>query len=151
MKDRIDFPFKIGKSLTIREGNDITIIAFGDMVFRALQASEELKKEGIQPRVIDMCTVKPIDKEAIIKAAQETGGIVTVENHNIINGLGSAVSAVIVENTLVPMERIGLKDTFAESGEYERLLEKYGLSTKHIIEAVKRVLRRKRKRRLRDE
>ncbi len=140
-----NFSFKIGKSFTIKEGNDITIIALGDMLSKALEASDKLKKEGIRARVIDMHTVKPIDKEAIIKAAEETGGIVTAENHNIINGLGSAVSAVIVENILVPMERIGLKDTFAESGEYERLLEKYGFSTKHIIEAAKRVLKRKRK------
>ncbi len=138
-----NFSFEIGKSFTIKEGKDVTIIALGDMVSKALEASEELKAEGVETRVIDMHTIKPIDKEAIIKAAEETKGIVTVEDHNIINGLGSAVAGVIVENRPIPMQRVGLKDTFAESGEYEELLNKYGLGTSHIIEATKKVLERK--------
>ncbi len=138
-----DFYFEIGKSFIIKEGKDITIIALGDMVSKALEAAEKLKLEGIEARVIDMHTIKPIDKEAIIKAAEETKGIVTVEDHNIINGLGSAVAEIIVESKLVPMERVGVKDTFAESGEYGELLNKYGLSTSHIVEAAKRVLKRK--------
>ena len=137
------FDFEIGKSYTIKKGGDIAIIALGDMVSKALTAAEKLQSEGIAARVIDMHTIKPIDRKAIIKAAEETKGIVTVEDHNIINGLGSAVAEVIVENVPVPMERVGIRDTFAESGGYEELLTKYGLSISHIVEAVKRVFERK--------
>ncbi|MCK5155357.1 MAG: transketolase family protein [Spirochaetales bacterium] len=138
-----DFDFTIGKANTLRKGNDITIIALGDMVSRALEAAEKLKTVGIEARVIDMHTIKPIDREIIIRAAEETKGIVTVEDQNIINGLGSAVAEVIVESKLVPMERVGIKDTFAESGRYEELLNKYGLSIPDIVNAAERVLERK--------
>ena len=132
--------FEIGKSFTIREGSDVTIIALGDMVSKALEASDILAKEGISARVIDMHTVKPIDREAIIRAAQETKAIITVEDHSIFNGLGSRVAEVVAEEAPVPFKRIGLKDCFGESGEYEKLLVKYGLSTYHIVEAVKGLL-----------
>ncbi len=137
------FSFQIGKALTIREGNDVSLIAIGDMVCKALEAADILRKEGIQARVIDMHTLKPIDKETVIKSAQETGAIVTVEDHTILNGLGSAVAEVAGENKPVPLKRIGLKDTFAESGKYEELLIKYKLSTKDIVEAAKEVIKKK--------
>ena len=127
----------------LRQGFDATLIALGDMVSKALEAHNILKEEGIGVRVLDMHTVKPIDKEAVIKAAVETGAIVTVEDHNIINGLGGAVAEVIVENELVPVKRIGLQDTFAESGEYEKLLTKYKMNVVDIINAVKLVIGRK--------
>lgn len=132
-----DVSFEIGKSLTIREGSDVTLIALGDMVSKALEASRILAKEGISTRVIDMHTVKPIDKEAIIKAAHETKAIVAVEDHNIFNGLGSRVAEIVAEEVPVPFKRIGIKDCFGESGEYEKLLVKYGLSTHHIVGAAK--------------
>lgn len=135
-----DVDFEIGKSFTIRKGGDATIIALGDMVSKALEASDILAKQGISARVIDMHTVKPIDREAIIKAAQETKAIVTAEDHNILNGLGSRVAEVVAEEAPVPFKRIGIKDCFGESGEYEKLLVKYGLSTYHIVEAAKGLL-----------
>ena len=111
-----------------------------DMVSKALEASDILAKEGISARVIDMHTVKPIDRQAIIRAAQETKAIITIEDHSIFNGLGSRVAEVVAEEAPVPFKRIGLKDCFGESGEYEKLLVKYGLSTYHIVEAVKGLL-----------
>ncbi|MDD2212216.1 MAG: transketolase C-terminal domain-containing protein, partial [Clostridia bacterium] len=106
-------------------------------------AAEELAEEGISARVLNMATLKPIDREAIVQAARETGAIVTAEEHSIIGGLGSAVAEVLVENEPVPMERVGVKDVFGESGEPEQLLKKYGLTAKDIKEAVYRVLRRR--------
>ncbi len=135
--------FQIGRAVQLRDGNDVTIIAIGDMVIRALEAADLLDNNGIRARVLDMHTLKPVDKGAVIKAAEQTGAIVTVEDHNILNGLGSAVAEVVVENRPIPMERIGLRDTFAESGEYEELLEKYGLNTRHITEAARKVMGRK--------
>jgi transketolase len=135
--------FQIARAVELRDGHDVTIIAIGDMVVRALEASDLLREKGIGARVLDMHTLKPVDTEAIIKAARQTAAIVTVEDHNILNGLGSAVAEVIVENLLVPMERIGLRDTFGESGGYEELLEKYGLSTRHIVEAAQKAIGRK--------
>lgn len=135
--------FQIGRAVQLRDGNDVTIIAIGDMVIRALEAADLLDNNGIRARVLDMHTLKPVDKGAVIKAAEQTGAIVTVEDHNILNGLGSAVAEVVVENRPVPMERIGLRDTFAESGQYEELLEKYGLNTRHITEAARKVMGRK--------
>lgn len=135
--------FQIGRAVQLRDGDDVAIIAIGDMVIRALEAADLLDKSGIRARVLDMHTLKPVDKGAVVKAAEQTGAIVTVEDHNILNGLGSAVAEVVVENRPVPMERIGLRDTFAESGQYEELLEKYGLNTRHITEAARKVMGRK--------
>ena len=135
--------FRIGKSIKLKDGKDITIISLGDMTSVALKAVEMLKDEGINASLLDMPTVKPIDSAAIISAAKDTGAIVTVEDHQITGGLGSAVAEVLVENYPVSMKRIGLKDTFAESGEFELLLEKYGLSSAHIVKACKEVLKRK--------
>ncbi|MBI4377615.1 MAG: transketolase family protein [Nitrospinae bacterium] len=134
---------EIGKANIIREGTDATIIAIGDMVTKAIEASNRLTEKGINVTVIDMHTLKPIDEKSIIDSAKKTRALVTVEDHNIINGLGSAVSEVLIENEPVPMRRIGLRDTFAESGTYEELLTKYHLNVQDIILAVKDVIRRK--------
>ena len=142
-----DMSFEIGKSIKLAEGEDITIISIGDMTHIAMEAQENLEKEKIKARLLDMPTLKPIDRQAIIDAAGQTGAIVTVEDHQINGGLGSAVAEVLVENCPVPMARIALQDTFARSGEYRLLLEKYGMSPHHIVEAVKKVIKRKGKNR----
>lgn len=138
-----NYEFKIGKGVIIREGKDATVIACGIMVAQALIAAEELEKEGIGVRVVNMHTIKPIDKELIVRCAKETGAVVTAEEHSIIGGLGGAVSEILVENTVAPMVRVGTKDMFGESGKPEELLEKYGLTPKEIISAVKSVIKRK--------
>lgn len=135
--------FQIGKAVQLRDGKDVTIIANGILVAESLKAADELAKEGISARVLDMFTLKPIDKEAIIRCAQETGAIVTAENHNIINGLGSAVAEVLVENKLVPMERIGANDVFGEVGPLDYLKERFGLTADTIVMKVKKVIARK--------
>lgn len=134
------YNFEIGKGVELVGGNDITIIATGIMVSKALEASAILKEEGINARVINISTIKPIDKDIIIKASKETKGIVTAEEHNIIGGLGSAVSEVIVENHPTTVKRVGVMDTFGESGNGSMLLEKYGLTTENIISKVKDIL-----------
>jgi transketolase len=138
--DRSSYSFEWGKGITLRDGRDATIIATGIMVSMALEAASELEKEGIRVRVIDIHTIKPFDKDIIIKAARETGAIVTAEEHNIIGGLGSAVAEVLCENSPVPMKRIGIKDTFGESGTAGDLLIKYGLTSRDITEAVKQLI-----------
>lgn len=135
--------FKIGVSAQLRDGRDATIFACGIMVAESLLAAEELAAEGINVRVVNMPTIKPLDEQAVLRAAQETGAIVTAEEHSIIGGLGSAVAEYLVENAPVPMERIGVRDTFGESGKPQELLEKYGLTKKEIKEAVQRVIKRK--------
>ena len=137
--------FKIGQSQTLRDGSDASIIACGIMVPEAIDAAAVLMKDGISCRVIDMFTVKPIDAQAIIKAAKDTGAIVTVEEHNINGGLGSAVAEVLVENEPVPMRRIGVKDTFGESGEHVELLAKYGLTASDIVRTAKEIVKVKKR------
>ena len=135
--------FEIGKARTLRDGSDVTIIAMGQLVARALDAAELLEKENISARVINMSTIKPIDERAIIDAARETGGIVTVEEHNIIGGLGSAVAEVQTEFCPVIQNRIGVPDVFGQSGGCRELLRKYGLTKKNIFESAKDVVSRK--------
>ena len=135
--------FQIGKAFKLYDGNELTIISTGDMTYTAIKAVDLLKKQGISAALIDMPTIKPIDAETIIKEAKSTGAIVTVEDHQIIGGLGGAVAEVLSENYPTPLKRIGLKDTFAESGEFELLLDKYGLSSAHIAEAAKQVIQAK--------
>ena len=135
--DEADFSFEIGKGIEVKNGKDVTLVATGIMVAEALKAREILAQEGIDARVIDMHTIKPIDKEILVKAASETGAIVTAEEHNIIGGLGSAVAEVLVEYKPVPMKRVGTKDTFGESGKPEELMKKYGLTAEVIVEAAK--------------
>ena len=143
VNDEANYNFVIGKGITLAEGNDVAIIATGIMVEAALEAKEELAKEGINARVINIHTIKPIDEELIIKAAKETGVIVTAEEHSVIGGLGSAVAEVVSENCPVPVLRVGVKDTFGESGKPNELLEKYGLISNDIVNKVKEVIRLK--------
>ena len=131
-----DADIQIGKALEVKAGNDCTIIATGIMVDKAVAAAELLAAKGINVRILDMHTIKPIDKEAVIKAAGETGGIVTAEEHNIIGGLGSAVAEVLATEAPCKMAMVGVKDTFGESGEPGELLEKYGLTAEAIAAAV---------------
>ncbi|MPL67849.1 1-deoxy-D-xylulose-5-phosphate synthase [bioreactor metagenome] len=138
------YEFEIGKAVELADGSDVTIMATGIMVAPARHAAEELIAAGFSARVLNIHTIKPIDKAAIIKAAEDTGAIVTCEEHSIIGGLGSAVAEVLVENSPVPMERVGVLDTFGESGTPDALLEKYHLTTADIVQAAKRVISRKR-------
>lgn len=137
------YTFNWCKADTLQEGSDATIIATGLMVKNALVAAKNLEAEGVRVRVLNIHTVKPIDQDAIIKAAEETGAIVTAENHNIINGLGSAVAEVLMENHPVPMKRIGVRDHFGEVGKMDFLMEKYHMTPEAIAEAVKNVLQMK--------
>lgn len=135
-----DTPFEIGKAVTLKDGKDITIIACGLMVYYSLLAAETLEKENISARVINMHTIKPLDNNVIIKAANETKAIVTVEEHQIYGGLGSAVSEVVSQNSPIKMKIIGMPDTFGESGKPSELLKKYGLTDGDIVNAVKELL-----------
>ena len=137
------FKFVIGKGIELRKGSDVAIIACGIMVKKALDAAEELAKIKISARVIDMPTLKPIDRELIVRAAKETRAIVTAEEHSIIGGLGSAVAEVLGEEHPTPMVRVGVKDMFCESGKPEELLVKYGLDTPDIVRAAQEVVKRR--------
>jgi len=136
-------PFVIGKGNVLAEGKNVTIIANGYMVHRAMEAREILLAEGIDVEVIDMHTVKPIDSELVIKSAAKTGAVVTAEEASVIGGLGSAVAEVLVANKPVPMEFIGIKDVFGESGDYNKLLAKHGLDTLSIVKAARKVIAKK--------
>lgn len=136
--------FEIGKAVKLREGRDVTIIAAGREVIEAVRAADLLEAEGIHARVLDMFTIKPIDQEAVIDAARETGAIVTAENHNIIGGLGSAVAEVLAEHMPAPMERVGVQDEFGEVGQAPWLKERFGLTAGDIAEKVRTVISRKR-------
>ena len=138
-----DYKFELGKAVQLVDGTDVTIMATGIMVASAKEAAEELLSLGISARVLNFHTIKPIDQQAIIKAASDTGAIVTCEEHSIIGGLGSAVAEVLVENMPVPMERVGVMDTFGESGTPAALLVKYHLTAHDIIAAAKKVISRK--------
>ena len=136
-----DVDFEIGKGKVMREGTDVTIIATGLEVNEAMIAADTLAAEGVSARVVNMATIKPIDKDLILACAAETGAIVTAEEHNIIGGLGSAVAEVLVESGKpVPMLRVGVEDTFGRSGPALELLDLYGLTAPHIAEKVKAVL-----------
>ncbi len=135
--------FNIGKAVNLRGGHDVTLIASGMTVNEALKASDILAKGGISARVVDMFTIKPIDKECIIECAMETGAIVTVENHSIYNGLGSAVAEVLVEVCPAPMERVGVQDLFGEVGDQDYLMERFGLTAKIICEKAMHAISRK--------
>jgi len=135
-----DYKFELGKGITLREGKEAAIIATGIMVDTALEAYNTLSEEGIKVKVINIHTIKPIDKEIIINAARETGLIITAEEHNVIGGLGSAVCEVLSENLPTPVIRVGIKDTFGESGKPAELLKAYGLTADDIVKAVKKGL-----------
>lgn len=138
-KDKTDFTF--GKAVTLKEGNQVALIAIGDMVYQALQAAKELEREGISTRVVDMHTLKPLDYNCLDRIAHDSKFIITIEDNTILGGLGSAVCEFCSENFQIPVYRIGLKDTFAESGEYNELLEKYELSSKNIVLKAKSILK----------
>ncbi|MDR1172023.1 MAG: transketolase family protein, partial [Bacteroidales bacterium] len=134
-----DEPFELGKGKVLQDGNDVTIVAIGAiMVHEALKAAEMLKNENISAAVIDMHTVKPVDSELIIRYAQKTGLIVTCENHQVMNGLGSAVAEVLAENCPCRLKRIGVEDEFGEVGTQEFLQERFGMTAEHIADVVKK-------------
>jgi len=136
------YRFKLGRAVTMRQGKDATVIAIGLMVSVALEAAEDLKREGIDCRVLNMPTLKPVDEAAIIKAASETGAIVTAEEHLEHGGLGSIVAQVLAKHQPVPMEFVAIKDTYAKSGKAAELLQRYGLTAKDIKQAVHAVIKR---------
>jgi len=138
----INLDFEIGKAQTLTQGKDITIIATGNLVWEALEAAKKLEKKNISAKVLNIHTIKPIDKKAIIKAAKETGKIITAEEHQIIGGLGSAVAEVLSENYPVPIKMIGINDSFGESGNASELMDKYGLRSKDIVKLAKELLNR---------
>ncbi|MBE0479254.1 transketolase family protein [Candidatus Aerophobetes bacterium] len=131
-----DYKFELGKGLVIREGSDVTLISSGVLVEDTLQAASLIEKEGIRARVINMSSLKPVDEELIIKAAEETGKIVTIENHNIIGGLGSAVAEVISEKHPAYLKRIGMRDVFGKSGTNEEMKKRFGLTAEDIAKEV---------------
>lgn len=138
-----DEPFTIGKARTMRDGKDLTIFACGQMVYDSMLACDALAKEGISARLINLHTPKPLDKEAIIKAARETGAIVSVEEHTVLGGLGSAIAEVVVQTNPVPMKMVGIQDRFGVSGEPSELFKFFGLTPPDIVNAAKEVLSRK--------
>ncbi|MDD7389002.1 MAG: transketolase family protein [Lachnospiraceae bacterium] len=140
INDNEDYRFEIGKGVTLKEGKDLTIIATGLCVSSALEAAEKLEADGISTRVINIHTIKPLDEELVVKAARETGRIVTVEEHSIIGGLGGAVCEVLSEKAPVPVKRIGVNDVFGESGPAVKLLEKYGLDGAGVYRQIKKFL-----------
>lgn len=137
------YVFELGKGVQLRDGKDVTIIATGIMVQQAIKASEILREEGIDARVINIHTIKPIDKDILIQAAKETKAIVTAEEHSIIGGLGSAVLEALSDEYPVPLKRVGVLDTFGESGKPSDLIEKYKLTKKEIVSKAKEVLKLK--------
>lgn len=137
------YQFVPGKSQTLVEGSDLTIIACGALVGPAVEGAKELAQAGISARVINMASIKPIDRGAIVKAAQETGAILTAEEHNVLGGLGSAVAEVVVQEAPVPMAFVGVQDSFGESGTPKELMAKYGLTAKDIVAEAKKLVARK--------
>lgn len=139
-----DKKFECGKGAIVRDGKDVTVIACGLLVHKAIEAAEIMEQKGISVRVVDMYSIKPIDKELIIKCAQETGAIVTAEEHNIYGGLGGAISEVLAWGGAgVPTEFVGIQDTFTESGPYAKLLAKYGVDANGVVSGIEKVLKRK--------
>ena len=135
---------EIGKAITLRQGKDVAILCCGLMVSRSLEAAERLSAEGISARVVELHTIKPLDREAVIAAAEETGALVTAEEHSVVGGLGGAVAEVTGEEHPVPVKRVGIADRFAQSGPYETLLEAYGMGVSRIVEAAQAAVQAKR-------
>ena len=140
LNDPENYKFELGKGITVRDGEDITIVATGLMVGEAAEAAEQLAAEGINARVLNIHTIKPLDTELILKAAKETGRIVTVEEHSVIGGLGSAVADCVSENDPVPVTKIGVNDVYGYSGPAVDLLKEFGLCADNIVATVKKVL-----------
>ena len=135
--------FEIGKAAEVLPGTDVTIVASGIMVIEAIRAAQKLAEEGVSAAVLNMFTLKPVDKEALTAAAEKTGAIVTAENHNVINGLGSAAAEVLGETCPVPLERVGIQDHFGEVGNVAYLQEKFGLTARDIVRSAKKAINRK--------
>jgi len=138
-----DLPFEVGKANLVEDGNDVTIIACGPLLYQSMLAVEELKKEGISARLLNMHTIKPLDTEAILQAAKDCGAFVTAEEHSVHGGLGSAVAEFLVQNLSVPMEMVATQDTFGESGKPGELMEAYHIVAKDIVEKSKKAVGRK--------
>lgn len=136
VNDRPDYDFKVGKAYVLREGTDVTIVACGLMVEQALEAARQLEASGVSAEVINAPTVKPLDAETIVASARKTGRVVTAEEHSVIGGLGSAVCDVLSEQHPVPVRKVGVEDTFGESGPAVEVLKKYGLTAEHVAEAA---------------
>lgn len=136
---------RIGQAITLQPGEDVTLICCGLMVSRSLQAAQELAQKGIRARVLEVHTIKPLDTNSIVQAARETGALVTVEEHSIIGGLGSAVAEVVSDACPVPIKRVGIADRFAESGPYHALLDRYGMSVNDVVAAAENAIAAKRK------
>jgi transketolase len=138
-----DYKFTIGRAAVLRQGEDVALLACGIMVAEALEAARQLAEKGIRAAVLNVSTIKPLDVEAVVKAARATGAVVTCEEHSVIGGLGSAVAEVLGEEYPVPLERVGIRDTFGQSGKPAELLEHYGLTAAHIARAAERAVARK--------
>ena len=138
-----DQKFEIGKAVLLNEGNDVTIVATGHLVWQALEAAEKLEAKGISAEVINIHTIKPLDEEAILASVKKTGCVVTAEEHNYLGGLGESVARTLVTNNPAPQEFVATQDTFGESGTPEALMEKYGLNANAIIKAAEKVIKRK--------
>lgn len=139
----VETPFEVGKAIVFREGTDVAIIGSGPVLYNAMLAARELEKQGISVMVVNNHTIKPIDAAAIIQAAKTCGAVVTLEEHQIMGGCGSAVCEVLSQNYPVPVEMVGMRGSFGESGKPEELMEKYGMGKLNIISSVKKVLKRK--------
>ena len=134
-------PWHLGKASTLADGQDVTIMAVGIMVGEAMKARDALKAEGVSARVVNMSSVKPLDKDTVVKAAKETGAIVTAEEHSIIGGLGGAVCETLAEEYPVPVRRVGIRDVFGQSGEVEELMRAYGLTSENLVKTVQEVMK----------
>jgi transketolase len=135
--------FEIGKGGVMRDGDDVTLVGTGIMVAKCIEAAEELAKHQVSARVINLSTIKPLDQKMLIKAARETGAMVTAEEHSVVMGMGAAVALVLVENHHVPMRRVGIPDTFGESGPSDELMVKYGLTVDNIVDGAHDVIKRR--------
>jgi transketolase len=138
-----DLPFEIGKALMLNEGTDVSIFATGHLVWKAVEAAKLLSEQGISVELINIHTIKPLDEEAVLASASKTKAVVTAEEHNIIGGLGESIAGLLARKLPAPVEMVAVNDSFGESGEVLQLLEKYGLDTVNIVNAVHKVLKRK--------
>lgn len=138
-----DYEFAFGKAVQLTDGEDLAIVATGTMIHKAMEASKNLRKEGVAARVLNIHTIKPIDEITVIKCAEETGAIITVEEHSVFGGLGSAVAEVVVSNCPCPISLIAVKDQYGESGTYEELLNKHGLTVSNIVRTARKILEKK--------
>jgi len=135
-----DYSPRIGEAVMLRPGTDLTLVGAGMMLDRCLEAAETLARDGIEARVLELHTIKPLDARSIVAAARETGAIVTVEEHSVVGGLGAAVAETVTESCPVPVRRVGLADRFAETGPYRDLLDHYGMSVDDILQAARQSL-----------